>query len=209
MKQIMRMAMLLLGLAVAPTCTSRRASTGEVGQEADGCGAWRYRGGANATCRYRGVATKFYPIEASGTCLNDSQVACTYANVRCEFELSETETVTACVDKTEACQGNPPESDPVNPNPVTLNLSPGSTLCDPVGTPAELANFCDSQFEAFGTAYEKYKLACKDQWVQNVGGARCCLDCPAPSVPPGLAGKTAEELGAYGGAIYGCGPADN
>lgn len=161
---------------------------GEIEQHADGCGAGRYSGSANIDCNYQGQLTG--DIAATGTCLNDSQISCTFT-ASCQWVLSQV--ITACVDGGAAtCQSSyPPEGSPPSYfATVTGNLKIGSTLCDPPGSAAALASYCLNQVYVSGSATS----GCASQTDRNEGSTTCCLNCPMGPPAPGRGALLAADL---------------
>jgi hypothetical protein len=188
-------------LVIVQSCTPHELTSGQVTQEADGCGAWRYRGSANVDCRYRGEM-RYSLNSGSGTCVNDSQVRCTY-EVRCEWILAER--ITECVSDAPDCMtAYPPEGSIANPDPVrTFDLPAGSTLCDPPGTAQQLASFCNEmQYPQIG----EFRAFCEGQTDRNMGSTTCCLNCPQPNPLPGA--SLLGEDGGIGGMDGGIGGED-
>ena len=172
----------LAALAAAPSCAVREEQTSEVGQEADGCGAGRYRGSANVDCQYTGRATN-HPVASSATCLGDSQIKCTFSET-CQWNIQQ---ITTCVSGAPDCLTMyPPEGSLVNASlDQTYNLALGSTLCDPPRPAAELLSYCQSQpTQAIEPTLD---AQCAAQTDRNEGSASCCLNCPKPTPLPGLA----------------------
>jgi hypothetical protein len=169
----------LAALAATQSCASQDAQTSEVGQEADGCGAGRYRGSANVDCRYQGERVQ-YTTTLTGTCLGDGQIKCTF-NGTCQWRV---ERITDCVTGAPDCLSvYPPEGSLSNASiERTYDLTTGSVLCDPPKPAADLAAFCDAN--ANSTIMEALSAECAAQTDRNEGGATCCLNCPKPPPPP-------------------------
>lgn len=192
----------IAGFVAMQSCASREVLTSQVDQEADGCGAYRYRGSANIDCRYKGSLS--YGYEVSGTCLNDSQIKCTYA-ASCTFALEQV--ITECVSQAPDCMSAcPPEaSDPTINTEFTNNLAPGSTLCDPPADAVTLRNYC-VDYPRYQNAHAAMRNECEANTDRNMCGATCCLNCPNPTPLPGPG--VAE--GAFAGDGYGsCSGEDN
>jgi hypothetical protein len=188
----------IAALAALQSCTARTETIDEIDQHAGGCGAFRYPGPASMDCHYKAKWTQVGTAYATGTCLNDSQVACTIMERSCAFTVDEAATVTECADKPTACFSiAPPEASIVDPNPLTVDLPPGSTLCDsdPPAAANQLAKFCEDNFYFGARIVQKYDAACEAQTDRNISGGTCCLPCPNPTPLPGGNALAAGELG--------------
>lgn len=172
----------LAALAATQSCTSQEVSTSEIGQEADGCGAWRYRGTANVDCRYTGERVP-NTTTWSGTCVGDSQIKCTF-NGTCQWRV---ELITTCVSGAPDCMTTyPPEGSLSNATiDRTYDLTIGSPLCDPPKPAADLNAFCEARVG--NDIYSALQAECAAQTDRNEGSASCCLNCPQPAPAPGLA----------------------
>jgi hypothetical protein len=183
-------------LAAAPGCAGEdrnaaalaAASTSEVEQHADQCGAQRYRGSDTIACSYKGQVNSNGAL-VSATCLNFNQISCKY-NLTCDFRVSSISTNCVSDMSSECWSVAPPEaSDPVPQDTVVNELPPGSFLCEPPPgqqpVQRDLNNFCNTYHRA-SAAYDAARTFCEGSSSYNSGGAvTCCLNCPSPLPPTG------------------------
>jgi hypothetical protein len=154
---------------------------------ADGCGAGRHLGSAGITCDYRGHAIG--PITASGVCVGDSQIICSFTTA-CEWEVATV--ATTCVEGGALCPSlAPPEASPPQATgTIPWTLDRGSTLCDPPRSAADLAAACNDAWWSSGPTAARE--ACRAEIDRNASGGSCCLNNTAPSPTPGSgSGSTA------------------
>lgn len=172
----------LAALTAATGCAVREEQTSQVGQEADGCGAWRYRGTANVDCQYTGRPIN-YPFPSAAMCVGYNQIQCTFSET-CDWSVQR---ITDCVSDAPDCLTTyPPEGSIVDASlDHTYDLSPGSTLCDPPSPAATLIAYCQNRWTE--AMRQSLNAQCTAQSDRNEGSASCCLNCPAPPPPPGLA----------------------
>lgn len=171
------------------------ASTDEVEQHADGCGAYRYRGAANVTCDYRGRPNGPDENQTVGTCINDSELSCSFG-ITCTWDSPSVGTV--CSDSSGACDNYPPEASIFDPPALTFRLDPGSTLCDPPAAAKALTEECWKwRYVAGQMAWQ----ICQEQTSRNSGSVTCCQPCANPTPLPGMAAGDACADGDCGCAL--------
>lgn len=213
-----RSALLALSALSFAACGSDGpADLSDTEQAADGCGAYRYRGSGSVFCSYEGELKGTVTAQnVVGVCLNDSQIECSFNDLRCEW--STPSSATNCVGTTgNLCANYPPEASLWNPGKYVYSLSSGNTLCDPPPPAAQLATVCKNLWENWSDTRAWAHRQCDEQTSTNSGGVTCCLDCanptPLPQLEPGdeCAGGDCgcpleEEPGDGSGSGSGAGP---